>query len=49
MDERGTAGWLDGLGASQYVDRFPRNEIRCDVLPDLSEVDLQGPGIPAGS
>jgi class 3 adenylate cyclase len=40
--------WLAAEGLSQYVDLFEQNRIGTDVLPDLTEHDLQDLGIPLG-
>lgn len=40
--------WLAGEGLQQYAEIFEQNRIGLDVLPDLSESDLQGLGIPLG-
>jgi class 3 adenylate cyclase/predicted ATPase len=41
-------GWLRGLGLGQYEATFRESEIDADVLPDLTEVDLEKLGIPLG-
>ena len=41
-------GWLRGLGLDRYEAIFRENEIDADVLPDLTEVDLEKLGIPLG-
>jgi class 3 adenylate cyclase/predicted ATPase len=41
-------GWLRSLGLGQYEGVFRANEIEADVLPDLSEADLEGLGLPLG-
>lgn len=40
--------WLKGIGLSKYSELFADNEIRLDVLPDLSDADLATLGIPLG-
>ena len=45
MDVR---GWLRSLGLGQYEERFRANKIDVDVLPDLTDGDLQELGIPLG-
>lgn len=42
------ADWLRGLGLAQYAERFAANDIDADVLPDLSEADLQSLGVSLG-
>ena len=42
------AQWLEGLGLSQYAQAFADNKIDLDILPDLSEVDLEKLDIPLG-
>ena len=42
------AAWLRGLGLGQYEGRFRENEIEADVLPDLTEADLEKLGLPLG-
>jgi class 3 adenylate cyclase/tetratricopeptide (TPR) repeat protein len=46
---RSITDWLAEVGLSQYAEVFVRNEIGFDVLPDLTEVDLEQLGIPLGS
>ena len=41
-------GWLRGLGLGQYEAAFRESEIDADVLPELTEVDLEKLGIPLG-
>lgn len=38
---RDIAGWLEGLGLGQYAATFLENGIDRDVLPDLTELDLE--------
>jgi class 3 adenylate cyclase/tetratricopeptide (TPR) repeat protein len=40
--------WLRGLGLGQYEGTFRESEIEADVLPDLTEVDLEKLGLPLG-
>src|SRR5512144_1243337 len=40
--------WLRGLGLGQYETLFRQNEISADVLPDLTETDLEKLGLPLG-
>jgi class 3 adenylate cyclase/predicted ATPase len=42
------AAWLRELGFERYADRLRANEIDLDVLPDLTEDDLEKLGIPLG-
>jgi predicted ATPase/class 3 adenylate cyclase len=42
------AGWLRNLGLAQYESAFIENAIDIDVLPELSESDLEKLGIPLG-
>src|SRR6516225_1539070 len=41
-------GWLHNLGLEQYEAIFRENAIDSDVLPELSEGDLEKLGIPLG-
>ena len=41
-------GWLRGLGLGQYEVLFRANEIDADILPELTEVDLEKLGVPLG-
>jgi len=41
-------GWLRGLGLGQYESAFIENAVDTDVLPDLTEGDLEKLGIPLG-
>ena len=41
-------GWLRNLGLSQYEATFRQNEIDIDVLPELTEIDLEKLGVPLG-
>jgi len=40
--------WLRSLGLGQYEDTFRANEIDTDVLPELTEIDLEKLGVPLG-
>ena len=42
------AEWLRSLGLSQYVSLFEENDIDLEILPDLTEVDLEKLGISLG-
>src|ERR1700757_2228618 len=41
-------GWLRGLGLGQYEALFRANEIDADIMPELSEADLEKLGVPLG-
>jgi class 3 adenylate cyclase/tetratricopeptide (TPR) repeat protein len=41
-------GWLRNIGLGQYAPVFIENAIDSDVLPDLTENDLESLGIPLG-
>jgi class 3 adenylate cyclase/tetratricopeptide (TPR) repeat protein len=41
--------WLRGLGLGQYEGTFRESEIEADVLPELTEADLEKLGLPLGS
>src|ERR1035441_8846491 len=41
-------GWLRSLGLAQYEATFRENEIDTDVLPELTEIDLEKLGVPLG-
>src|SRR5499425_2124171 len=41
-------GWLRSLGLGQYEALFRASEIDADILPELSEVDLEKLGVPLG-
>ena len=41
--------WLKGLGLGQYEATFRDHEIDADVLPDLTEGDLEKIGLPLGA
>jgi class 3 adenylate cyclase len=40
--------WLHGLGLGQYEATFRESEIEADVLPELTETDLEKIGLPLG-
>ena len=40
--------WLRGLGLGQYEGTFRESEIEADVLPELTETDLEKLGLPLG-
>jgi hypothetical protein len=42
-------GWLRGLGLGQFEATFRESEIDFDVLPELTEPDLEKLGIPPES
>jgi class 3 adenylate cyclase len=42
------ADWLEKLGMSEYTERFAEERIEFDVLPELTDQDLEGLGIPLG-
>jgi class 3 adenylate cyclase len=42
------AAWLRDLGLGQYEGRFRENEIEADILPELTEADLEKLGLPLG-
>jgi class 3 adenylate cyclase/tetratricopeptide (TPR) repeat protein len=42
------AGWLQSLGLEKYEPTFAENAIDHDVLPELTELDLEKIGIPLG-
>jgi class 3 adenylate cyclase/tetratricopeptide (TPR) repeat protein len=44
----GLDAWLKALGLGQYAQRFAENDIDLEVLPELSEEDLQQLGISLG-
>src|SRR5215468_10539110 len=43
-----TGDWLRSLGLGQYEALFRASEIDADVLPDLTDVDLEKLGVPLG-
>jgi class 3 adenylate cyclase/predicted ATPase len=42
------AAWLGGLGLERYLQTFREHEIDTEVLPDLTDADLEKLGIPLG-
>ena len=42
------AKWLDGIDLGQYLPQFAENDIDIDILPDLSEEDLEKLGVSMG-
>jgi class 3 adenylate cyclase len=40
--------WLRGLGLGQYEGTFRQSEIEADILPELTESDLEKLGLPLG-
>jgi SAM domain (Sterile alpha motif) len=40
--------WLLNLGLGQYEAAFRENEIEAEVLPDLTDADLEKLGVPMG-
>ena len=40
--------WLRGLGLGQYEGTFRDSEIAADILPELTETDLEKLGLPLG-
>ena len=41
-------GWLRNLGLGQYEALFRASDIDADILPELTEVDLEKLGLPLG-
>ena len=41
-------GWLRSLGLGQYEALFRASEIDADILPELTEIDLEKLGVPLG-
>jgi hypothetical protein len=39
------ADWLKELGMSEYAKRFAENDIEFDILPDLTDTDLEVLGV----
>jgi len=42
------ADWLKKLGMSEYADRFAQNDIDIDILPELTDHDLERLGVSLG-
>ena len=40
--------WLEGIGLGKYIETFAENEIDIEVLPHLTEEDIQALGLPLG-
>src|SRR6516164_2760444 len=40
--------WLKKLGMSEYAERFAENDIDIDILPELTDHDLEGLGVSLG-
>jgi class 3 adenylate cyclase len=45
---QGIADWHKKLGMSEYAERFAKERIEIDVLPELTDQDLERLGIPLG-
>jgi hypothetical protein len=41
-------GWLRSLGLGQYEGVFRASEVDADILPELTEADLEKLGLPLG-
>jgi len=41
-------GWLRSLGLGQYEALFRASEIDAEILPELTEIDLEKLGVPLG-
>jgi predicted ATPase/class 3 adenylate cyclase len=48
LDARPLRGWLAALGLEQYAELLESNRVDLDILPALTEHDLQELGIPLG-
>jgi SAM (Sterile alpha motif) domain-containing protein len=42
------ADWLSGLSLERYAEIFRDNAIEVEILPELSEADLEKLGVPLG-
>jgi class 3 adenylate cyclase len=42
------ADWLKKLGMAEYAERFAENDIEIDVLPELTDHDLEKLGLSLG-
>ena len=42
------ADWLNKLGMSEYAERFARDDIDLDVLPELTDQDFDRLGVSVG-
>jgi hypothetical protein len=40
--------WLDGIGLAQYATVFTENAIDLEILPDVTEADLEKLGVALG-
>ena len=40
--------WLRSVGLEQYEEMFRANEVDAEILPDLTEIDLEKIGVPLG-
>ena len=40
--------WLDGIGLAQYATVFAENAIDLEILPDVTEADLEKLGVALG-
>src|SRR5689334_3791132 len=47
-DEMDIVGWLQAIGLRQYEDVFRANAIDLEILPELSEADLEKLGVLLG-
>jgi hypothetical protein len=45
---RGVRLWLRSLGLGQYQALFRASDIDADILPELTDVDLEKLGVPLG-
>jgi class 3 adenylate cyclase len=48
MAMRQIADWLKRLGMSEYAERFAENDIEIDILPELTDHDLERLGVSLG-
>jgi class 3 adenylate cyclase/tetratricopeptide (TPR) repeat protein len=48
MEMSAVGQWLESLALGQYAELFAANRVELDVLPDLTESDLEKLGIPLG-
>ena len=39
------ADWLKKLGMPEYAERFAENDIEIDILPELTDHELEGHGV----
>ncbi|MFO0613391.1 MAG: adenylate/guanylate cyclase domain-containing protein [Polyangiaceae bacterium] len=47
-DVSSMAEWLTSVGLEKHAERFEEHEITLDVLPHLTEADIEGLGLPIG-